>query len=379
MGRKFPVWVRMSVLADINTSNCRSLDFLLSPAEDVGTIALHERQGRCTVRIGPSVIAYVAVLVTMVPLAALASDRVVVPIQQQVNPGGRNYFVSVTIEGSSVNLVLDSGSDGIQVLQTAVPNAKAYPGEKTQEYDSGVRLHSVMGVAKVGFGTLVQSATMALVQTVDCDPAITYPTCLAAKGQPSVLWHGLQGVLGINLEAKGTNVPISNPLNGIADAWIIELPEPGDKGPGSLILNPNDADLRGFTKYAAGQGGNAGAARDNPIPGCITNKTSGAKYCGPIIPDTGKSDVYVITDTLKAERNWALGSVVELKLGDSSENTVVGKWTEQLAIYPTLVVEGPFSQLRNQPATRVLAGQEPFLLFDVLYDAVHEQIGLRAR
>jgi hypothetical protein len=157
----------------------------------------------------------------------------------------------------------------------------------------------------------------------------------------------------------------------------VALPEPGSKSPGELILNPNADDLKGFVDYPAFTGGSAGAGRDNPIPGCIKNDGNGRSFCGPIVLDTGKPVVTVITDQFKDTHVWSGGSPVDLSFG-SGGAAVDAKFVVKPATFPTRVLLGPFPKLKQAP-TRVLAGVEPFLLFDVLYDGANATIGLRRR
>ena len=93
--------------------------------------------------------------------------------------------------------------------------------------------------------------------------------------------------------------------------------------------------------------------------------------------DTGKPVVTVITDQFKDGRVWSAGSPVELSFG-SGKDALGAKFEVEPKVFPTRVLLGPFPKLQ-QPPTRVLAGVEPFLLFDVLYDGTNAKIGLRRR
>jgi hypothetical protein len=310
-------------------------------------------------------------------LDVTAADRVVLPIEQRLTVGAVLYSIKVGVEGTPVDLLLDTGSTGLRVLHSSLPATTTFAGgQHTKEgYDNGVRLDGLETAAHVSFGSLTQSTPIELIESAACDPA--YPTCVVAKKGPSAAWGGLQGIVGISLEAPGTKTPVSNSLNGLAASWIVTLPEPGSKSPGELILDPNADDLKGFVDYPAFTGGSAGAGRDNPIPGCIKKDGNGKSFCGPIVLDTGKPVVTVITDQFKDTRVWSGGSSVDLSFG-SGESAIDARYVVKPATFPTRVLLGPFPKLKQAP-TRVLAGIEPFLLFDVLYDGANATIGLRRR
>jgi hypothetical protein len=308
--------------------------------------------------------------------AFAAGERQSVPIEQHVAPEGILYSVVVGVDGKPVDLVMDSGSIGVRVLGSSLPGSLASADDPTvfEGFANGVQLHGQRTTTSLTFGTLSTSLPIEDIEKADCAPRL--PKCLVAKS-PKGFFHDLQGIIGISLESPGLNRPISNPLQGVASAWIIELPEPGSKSPGQLILNPSGDDLKGFTDYPAGTGGRVGAGRDNPIPGCIKNDGNGRSFCGPVVLDTGKPLVTVITDEFKDTRSWTPGSPAELSFG-SGAAALVAKFTVKPSVPPSRVLLGAFP-LIGQPAPRILAGAEPFLLFDVLYDATNEKIGLRHR
>jgi hypothetical protein len=190
-------------------------------------------------------------------------------------------------------------------------------------------------------------------------------------------FHDLDGIVGMSLSAPGAARPVPNPIQSVASAWIIELPEPGSKAPGQLILNPSPDDLKGFTRFPAGTGSDVGAGRDNPVPACIKNEGTGRSFCGPLVLDTGKPSITVITHEFKDTRYWTAGSRADLTLGEGP-TALTAKFTVKPSLVPTQVFLGPFPNF-EQPAPRILAGDETFLLFDVLFDTANEQVGLRRR
>src|SRR5207344_1514729 len=102
---------------------------------------------------------------------------------------------------------------------------------------------------------------------------------IASDGLPD---EGFKAILGTDMAPAA----VGNPLIAMGvRRWIVELPRPGEPGPGRLILNPDATDLAGFVmlplaaSYAQIQGGGVHDA----LPGCLAHAASRTRVCGAVL------------------------------------------------------------------------------------------------
>jgi hypothetical protein len=196
-------------------------------------------------------------------------------------------------------------------------------------------------------------------------------------GGDGISGQGFQAILGVSLRVDGGASYTSNPLVHVgAGKWIVELPEPGSGADGQLILNPDAADLAGFTMFSlnrevTGQGLDGGW--DDALPGCLDDVTNGQKICGKAILDTGSPGV--VADVV--------GGTVAPLWGQDDRVTMSFTGGGGEVDLPFVADRNPGTGLLQEPAgaagARLVDGFLPFFYFDVLYDAVDGEMGLRAR
>jgi len=330
-------------------------------------------------------------LVLLPGLAFADAGRVVVPISQSLLPNGDiRYSVPVTIGNSiTVPALLDTGSTGLRVLRNAV-FSDSYTDTgfaSLSEFGGGDRLSGTIGTAvvRVGSASTEDAVPFEVVTQAGC--ADFRPQCSAAMVAPQdygiggdgIAGQGFQALLGVSLAVQSGAGYLANPLTHIgARQWIIELPEPGQSGDGSLILNPDEQDLQGFQMFNLTQLPSQGAGLDSgwadALPGCLRDLSNGQDVCGPAILDTGSPGI--ITDQYGAQSAplWAQDDKVTMSF--SSGNQSEG--------FSFVADRNPGTGMLQEPAasadaTRLLDGFLPFFYYDVLYDAADGAIGLRAR
>jgi len=317
----------------------------------------------------------------VVPGVAMGQARVVVPVSQIVLPDGDiRYSVPVRV-GNSVALdaLLDTGSTGLRVMRGAM-----FRGSFTDTgflsvsaFAAGDKLTGTVGTADLNIGGLATDGPVPF-EIVDTESCASFrPDCGAAKvlapdygiGGDGIAGQGFQAILGVGLrDAQGAE----NPLEHLgAKQWILQLPEPGQGGPGSLILNPGWQDLQGFTMFPLKSEG-GGVWHDpgfaDTLPGCLNDATNGQSVCGQTILDTGAPGMIAFGGAA-AGPMWSAGDAAALVFGGLAEKFSVDA--------------GPGTGLLREPKAAggidLVAGIAPFFAFDVFYDAAAGRMGLRAR
>ena len=95
--------------------------------------------------------------------------------------------------------------------------------------------------------------------------------------------EGFKAILGTDMAPE----KVANPLTAMGvRRWIVELPRPGERGPGRLILNPTREETEGYVMlpmsapFSKMQGGGLGTT---PLPGCLqpgsTGRTAAGRGC----------------------------------------------------------------------------------------------------
>jgi hypothetical protein len=330
-------------------------------------------------------LAGIAALAALAQAAAAqpAPPRAELPIvASKLSNGALRYGVSIRIGARTLDAALDTGSTGLRVLPGVLGpgDATASRDAESYGYASGSRYEGMAGQAQVTLGALTARAPLHLIARIGC--FAQYPHCpasrtplphygIASDGLPD---EGFKAILGTDMGSAR----VGNPLIAMGvRRWIIELPRPGEPGPGRLILNPTPAETTGFvmlplaTPYAQIQGGGVHDA----LPGCLVHAATQARACGPVLMDTGSSFLSVVN----ARRGpaWPDGSQAALELFDRSG---------AVALRQVLTLGSRDQATRlfwrdepRAPGVMVFAGVAPYFAYDVLYDVRRQAIGLKAR
>jgi hypothetical protein len=335
---------------------------------------------------GPCAIAAGALLTCLSVFAGLsdvrAADRIDVPIKQATLFNGvPRYSIPIVIGGKSVDAILDTGSTGLSILTSAIPASSYTPSKVSLSmiFSNGQKFFGHVGQAVIGLGDAPETATVEInaIDTLECDEKADCASSTKRHDEGLVGAKTFRALVGVSLPSPALVVRVSNPLLRFGDSWIVELPRPGERAPGHLIINPTADERNGFDLFPAGQGFNVGGDRDNPLPGCLVDESDGQKLCAPIVFDSGTPAITEITHDL-SPRHWPVGTRGAFSLDAPGGKTIVAKFTVAQTPSMTHVFVGPYPVF-NQPAPRVIAGVEPYMLFSVLYDFRRGQIGLKAR
>lgn len=314
--------------------------------------------------------------------AAQDPPRAEVPIRAiTLSNGALRYGVTLRIGARTLDAALDTGSTGLRVLPGVLaPGDAASSGEpEVYGYASGSRYEGVAGEAQVTLGALTARAPVQLIERIGCFaqqprcPASRTPLPhygIASDGLPD---EGYKAILGTDM----ASARVGNPLMAMGvRRWIVELPRPGEPGPGRLILNPDAADMAGFVMlplaapYAQIQGGGLHDA----LPGCLVHSISQVRVCGPVLMDTGTPFMAVANDR---RGPWPEGDAAALEFFSPGG---------AIAMRELLTVgdRGQAARLNwrdepRAPGVVIFAGVSPYFAYSVLYDARSQRIGLKPR
>jgi hypothetical protein len=302
-------------------------------------------------------------------------QRVVLPIRQtSLQDGVIRYSVPVTIDGvGPIETMLDTGSKGLRVLSAAL----VHPHDGTPaaySYGSGVKITGQVAALAVGLGDAHGHAQVQIVTGVGC--ADKHPRCPASRidaasyrlGGEGVVGQGFEALIGISVTASGRQA--DNPLSALGiNAWIVELPRPGDSAPGKLILNPTDEEQRAYAHFPVNERGQ--------IDGCLINRTSNEQICKPMLLDSGETGVIAAIPDVSRAQPWTAGTPASLSFATAGADTPLTiQFESQAPRAPGFVAVVPQG---DTPFPHIFAGALPYFSLSVLYRSDESWIGLAKR
>jgi hypothetical protein len=244
------------------------------------------------------------------------------------------FEVTVSIGGTSIPALLDTGSSGIRVVQGAVP-AGSFASVSTTNvsvtYGSGTVASGVVATASVTFGNLTTAAPIPVQLITDVGCTEQMPNCpakneslddFAFKGESGGTW---KVIVGVGMRVDGDGNQIGNPIVQLpgSPAYVVNVSGPYTTTTGNLRIGPTPAEKATFktnTMVALVGGGTLGngvtAYNDRGNPVCIVDGTAPMTYCADALLDTGTAAT--IVDWAKANRSFALpeGDAVTVNLDD---------------------------------------------------------------
>lgn len=319
--------------------------------------------------------------VGMVPAQAQTqANRVAIPIRDvKMSTGVHRYTIPVTVGGVVIETGLDTGSTGLRILPGAVPTTQVQTTADpfNYAYGSGVRYDGIIARSTVSLGPS-GDVSFALIQAIGCTPK--KPRCPASRIEPEeyrimgggISNEGFKAIIGINMgDDKAPNPLIALGVN----QWIVELPEPGSATAGKLILNPSAQDMTGYRMFPLyAQFANIHGGIHDAIPGCLSNLKNKKSVCGPTLLDSGAPGIHVLSKD--GENPWSEGQSAQIAFTENGQTVLAADFRIGDRDDATRVTTETRPEL-NMP--RVLAGALPYFTFSVLYDAEHQQIGLKPR
>ena len=313
--------------------------------------------------------------------ASLTARRVEIPIREVVlSDGTRRYGVAIMIGTAHVEAGLDTGSTGLRALPHGLKDGDVHTTQVTDfiSFGGGTKLEGSVASASITLGLLSGDTTLQLVQKVLCAPdATSCPPESASSPDYRIMGHGelsegFTAILGVNMAPA---VDIAQPLTGLGvRRWIIELPRPGELGPGRLVLNPTDTEVAGYTAvetvdtFAPARGSLHDAVR-----GCLVNEDTHEKICGAVVLDTGDPGLRVARAGGQ-KQVWADGTPVTLFFANSAAQVhIAERGTVRSGDQVSRLV---FEDRPGAAQPFILAGLLPYL---ILYDSDRHTIGFKAR
>jgi hypothetical protein len=281
---------------------------------------------------------------------------------------GTRAWITLLINGKAVDALIDTGSNGLVLLASALDDPQALPkGNRVYYiYSSGDRFDGRLSRVSVQFSPDV-TATIpaALMTSVVCIP--THPHC-ESEGVDFAHYrvvgpNGFGAVLGIGIGIR----PLGNPfVDAGIKRWIVDIPN------NRIVLNPDDRDLDGFVFHHRVAGAeHLKAWFENAIPGCLV--ADAKRICGPTLLDTGNSRVRVATadkSTLKEVFATGHGELV-FGEGDLAQ-------TNSLATISEIVpLGGP--DYTAALGNALIAGWPIVKDMAIAYDPAHATIGIKPR
>lgn len=310
--------------------------------------------------------------------------RLEIPIKAvRLADGDMRFTVTVSIGGGvPFEAMIDSGSKGLRLTPSlAMRQADRYTKSGrvvSTRFASGLITRGEVSTAEVSVGGAAPATvTIQAIDGLSC--MAERPRC-GIGGPPEDFriggvspTDGFEAVLGIGLRLNS----FGNPLSGTASGrWIVILPRPGEPGPGKLILNPDEADMAGFTLFqlapaSAPGGGNTGWL-DEELTACLISELSARQWCGDAVLDTGAPNVYLHTD--EEPPPWRRDESMRVELGQG----------ERRLTFRYRMQQGPGAALyrlrrAGGETEKVNLGILPYYYYAVYYDGRGGVIGLKAR
>ncbi len=309
------------------------------------------------------------------------------PVTQTSSGGSMRFSVTLQIGGAPLDVLLDTGSSGLRILQGAVPDASfssTTTTPLTYSYHSGLELTGVLAFASVGLGTLTTAAPIPVMLVTQIGCSASEPNCGAAGETPqnATVFGPFKAIFGVGM--RNGNSKVGNPIVQLAGhpSFLVQAPSYGGDA-GTLVLAPSPSQLAGIeTATLPALSGGSPLADGTPawddrfgLPACLDDTTTSTDYCVPAELDTGNPPVYIEWPayTGTSTTTLAAGTAIEVTLGPAAS---------PLAQYSFTVASPPkpgIDEVEVEPATGsgfMNLGTGVFFRFDVFFDQEHGVIGL---
>ncbi|MDE1179714.1 hypothetical protein [Paraburkholderia sp.] len=297
------------------------------------------------------------------------NDGVMIPLHvERADQDHARLGLPVQLDGKSVYVALDTGTQGVRVLSSVLPRqGDASAGSNsTLVFANNAQVSGPSVSVPVSLiGTKSVDLTVQAVNDVHC--LSIDKKCVAIDGYTGEFGWAFSGLYGVGLQQPDDSC-CTQPLRAL----------PGNLGQRYfvrssfdnpfLLLSPSDTLTKSFTMAPMS------VSKDGepqwPV-GCV-QVADKMRYCAPVVFSTGSTGmVRIETDTVP---NWVddAGDHAVMKQGNFDVALGIGKWTHRYDSAQVTIVKKPAG------INRIVIGLMAMQKIDVLIDFPHRQVGLRA-
>lgn len=296
--------------------------------------------------------------------------------------------LTVSINGVANDLVFDTGSWGMRILPGALRRANLAIDPVQLTYGYGLSRGAVFIKGRQASGTFSVGGLVAtapvhimLIDTIRRSATDAGRSTLDSVTVPNHHFRNLAGILGVGMRNReGSDV--ASPLAQLPgnNSYLIRFPAYGQPM-GSVILNPNESDLAGFTFFPLAKG-------NYPMPNGLSSWTddqlngiavlNGLTVRAPALLDTGTPTTHISAFNLHHYGILDQGSVVKMGLAQRGQPSALVDTTFRV----TSQVVGKDLVHTNVPTwtePSLIFGTNFFFFFDVYYDQKGGRIGIKKK
>ena len=314
---------------------------------------------------------------TELPLKIVYDKHLVTPI------------IEVFVNDQKIDAIFDSGSFGLRVLNGALKKELTDTTENSVAYSYGD------GERNFGIRGRVQSANIR-VGNLTSRNSIRFMRIDSTRyglhagwtdtGDSAIIksnhFRSVAAIIGVSMRASKSSKGISNPLAQLPGngKYIVSFPHFGDTT-GQVVLNPDSADLEGFTNFKLEKGkillpNGDSSWRDNEFNGCVI--INGKAACQNTMIDTGSPDIHVLAKGFQGHKSLPAGNQVTLTIKDKAGISQVVQTDFTVSEDRKRGRDFVYLDETNSVEKNIF-GTRFFFDFDVLYDQVNGVIGIRKK
>lgn len=296
-------------------------------------------------------------------------DGLLIPLHvERADQDHARLGVPLQLDGKAVYVALDTGTQGVRVLKSVLPNANyAAAGERTSlSFANGAQVSGAAVKLPVSLaGTTPTPMTAQAVDDIRCLPGAR--RCVAMDGYTGEFGWAFSGIVGVGA-AQPQDTCCTSPLRAlpgnIGQRYLVHANF--DKP--YLVLSPSNALMSGYTLVPMAVAKDGGAQWPR---GCV-NVAGKTTFCAPVVFATGNSGMIRIeTDTAPDGVGDGDEDAV-LKQGNFDVALGLGSWIHRYDAAQVSFVKAKAGQ------NRIVIGLAAMQNVDVLFDFSRGQLGLQA-
>lgn len=294
----------------------------------------------------------------------------------------------VSVNGVANELVFDTGSAGLRILPGALKGANLTINTNQLTYGYGSSRGSITingrqasGTFSVGGLAATAPVHIMLIDTIRRSATDAGRSTLDSVTVPNHHFRNLAGILGVGMRNReGSDV--ASPLAQLPgnNSYLIRFPAYGQPM-GSVILNPNESDLAGFTFFPLAKG-------NYPMPNGLSSWTddqlngiavlNGLTVRAPALLDTGTPTTHISAFNLHHYGILDQGSVVKMGLAQRGQPSALVDTTFRV-ISQVVGKDLVHTNVPTWTEPSLIFGTNFFFFFDVYYDQKGGRIGIKKK